>query len=86
MIASPAIATTMRRALHDPNLLGNVLAGDSWRAWRVLLTAAMGEALTEDERVVFQRLTGRHSEPLERVEELWAIVGGAAESPAQRPA
>jgi len=34
---------TIRKALGDPALLGNVLAGDSWRAWRVLLIAAMGE-------------------------------------------
>ena len=71
---APAIATTMRRALSDPNLLGNVLAGDSWAAWRVLLIAAMGEALTEDERVIFTRLTGREREPLSRVEEFWGII------------
>ena len=36
----------IRSALTDPGLLGNVLAGDSWRAWRTLLIAAMGEALS----------------------------------------
>ena len=35
---------TMRRALSDKHLLGAVLGGDSWLAWRVLLIAAMGEA------------------------------------------
>ena len=44
---------TMRAALEDPELLGTVLAGDSWRAWRILLIAAMGEALTDDERMIF---------------------------------
>jgi hypothetical protein len=44
---------TLRRALSDRNLLGATLAGDSWRAWRVLLIAAMGEPLTEGERVLF---------------------------------
>lgn len=68
-------AVTMRRALSDPALLGAVLAGDSWRAWRILLIAAMGEALDDDERAIFSRLTGREREPLERVDELWAIVG-----------
>ena len=32
---------SLRAAFVDPALLGNVLAGDSWRvAWRVLLVAA----------------------------------------------
>lgn len=65
----------MRAALSDPDLFGRVLEGDSWAAWRILLVAAMGEALTDDERVVFAGLTGREREPLERVEEFWAIIG-----------
>ena len=59
--------TSIRQALADKNLLGGVLAGDSWLAWRVLLTAAMGESLTDDERALFTTLTGRQQEPLQRV-------------------
>jgi hypothetical protein len=66
---------TLRRALSDPKLLGSALSGDSWQAWRVVLIAAMGEALTDDERVIFKRLTGRECEPGERVDELAAVVG-----------
>ncbi|WP_292322548.1 hypothetical protein [Mesorhizobium sp.] len=66
---------TMRQALADPQLLGGALPGDSWSTWRTLLIAAMGEALTEDERATFAAITGREREPLERVDELWAIVG-----------
>jgi len=66
---------TIRAALSDPQLLGKVLAGDSWQAWRVLLTAAMGEPLTDAERTIFKMLTGRDCEPLRRVEELEAVVG-----------
>ena len=66
---------TMRAALADPNLLGDVIAGPSWSAWRTLLIAAMGEPLTDDERIVFERFTGREREPLERVEEFWGIIG-----------
>jgi hypothetical protein len=66
---------TMRRALSDPALLGDVLAGDSWRAWRILLIAMMGEALDDEERATFYDRTGRIAEPLERVEEFWGIVG-----------
>src|SRR5690606_8884054 len=43
--------------------------------WRALLIAAMGEALTDDERELFARVTGREHEPLERVDEFWAVVG-----------
>jgi len=56
-------------------LLGNVLAGDSWRPWRVILIAAMGEALDDEERAIFKTLTGRPTEPGERVDEFWAVVG-----------
>jgi hypothetical protein len=65
----------MRAALSDPDLFGGVFAGESWAAWRVLLIAAMGEALTQAERVVFEMLTGRPTEPGERVDELWAVIG-----------
>jgi hypothetical protein len=65
----------LRTALGDPQLLGSVLAGDSWRSWRCLMIAAMGEALTDDERAIFTCLTGRAREPLQRVEELAAVVG-----------
>jgi hypothetical protein len=66
---------TMREALTDPALLGNILAGPSWESWRVLLIAAMGEPLTRTERKIFKKLSGRSTEPGERVDELWAVVG-----------
>jgi len=40
--------TTLRSALSDPKLLGQILDADSWNAWRVLLIAAMGEELNID--------------------------------------
>jgi hypothetical protein len=67
--------TSLRDALTDPHLLGHVLQGDSWLPWRVLLIAAMGEALTTDERILFTQLTGRAREPLQRVNEFEAVVG-----------
>src|SRR5262245_12504868 len=67
--------TTLRDALSDPHLLGHVLAGDTWLPWRVLLIAAMGEALTDDERVIFTKLTGRAREPLIRVDLFAGIIG-----------
>ena len=66
---------SMRAALGDPDLFGRVFPGESWAAWRVMLIAAMGEALNDDERAVFEALTGRHRGPAERVDELWAVIG-----------
>jgi hypothetical protein len=66
---------SLRKALNDSNLLGNVLVEDSWRAWRILLVAAMGEPLFTAEREDFRVLTGRAQEPGTRVEELIAVVG-----------
>jgi Terminase large subunit, T4likevirus-type, N-terminal len=66
---------TMREAFGDPTLLGGALRGDSWHVWRVLLIAAVGEELTEDERAVFRRFTGRDREPGAMVD-TWLTVSG----------
>jgi hypothetical protein len=67
---------SMREALDDPALLGTILEGSSWEAWRVVLIAALGETLTSAEREIFARLSGgRAAEPGELIEELWAVVG-----------
>ncbi len=66
---------SLRKALADSQLLGGALAGESWQAWRILLIAAMGEALTDAEREVFTRLTGREREPEQRVEEFIGVIG-----------
>jgi hypothetical protein len=65
----------MRDALDRPELLGGAIPGESWAPWRTLLIAAMGEALTDDERELFTTLTGREREPQHLVEEFWGIVG-----------
>jgi hypothetical protein len=66
---------SLRDALTDEGLLGTVLAGETWGAWRTVLIAAMGERLTEYERTIYEALTGRSQEPVQRVEELVAVVG-----------
>jgi hypothetical protein len=66
---------SMRAALADPDLLGSLLPGDSWKPWRIILTAANGEPLDEEERAIFTQLTGRAHEPLTPAEELHAYVG-----------
>jgi hypothetical protein len=64
-----------REAFTTEGLLGTVLPGPSWHAWRTLIIAAMGEGLTDAEWAIFTALTGRLRGPLTRVEEFWAIVG-----------
>ena len=72
-------AVSLREALIDPNLLGNVLVGESWTTWRALLLACMGERLTADELSIFQRVTGdRTHAPPSRIEEAAFISAGAA--------
>ena len=66
---------TMRQALSDPLLLADALKGESWAGWRVLLTAAVGEELTDDERLIFKAFTGRDHEPNAMVD-TWLTVSG----------
>src|SRR6185369_10762779 len=66
---------TLRKALEDPALLGDVLGGDTWKTWRIILLAAMGEPLTPDELETFKNFTGRDTPPTERVDESWCCIG-----------
>jgi hypothetical protein len=68
-------AISLRNALADPKLLGGVLIGPSWEAWKVLLTASVGERLSPSERELFERFTGRAHEPGQRIEEAAFIIG-----------
>ena len=65
----------MRAALGDARLLGDALHGPSWANWRVMLIAAMGEALMAEERKTFTKFTGREREPGERIEEALFLIG-----------
>ena len=66
---------TARCAERSTLCSGMCCGSISWLPWRVLLIAAMGEALTDDERPIFKQLTGRAREPLQRVNEFEAVVG-----------
>jgi hypothetical protein len=65
----------LRRALEDEHLFGNEVAGDSWAAMKAIVLAALGEALTEDERAYFQKLTKLDQESLQRAKRLVIIAG-----------
>ena len=62
---------SMRDALADDKLLGNVLKAKSRYGWRILLI----EELTEEERVEFKRLTGHEREPGNLVKEFVCVSG-----------
>jgi hypothetical protein len=69
-------AVSLRAALADDQLLGQALPGESWFAWRTLLIASMGEGLVSDEeRAVFLKLTGRSEPPPQQVDEAWFVIG-----------
>jgi hypothetical protein len=69
---------SMREALNDPQLFANILRGDSWYGWKVLLIAAAGETLNDIERVEYKRLTARAREPGRMCRELICIFGRRA--------
>src|SRR5262249_27114315 len=71
----PLTRVSLRTALEDPKLLGNAIPGDSWKAWRALLLASRGEALKDDELILFQELTERQEPPVERVQEFYCVIG-----------
>ncbi len=66
---------SMRDALSSAAYFGNIVGGESWAAWRVLLIAIVGEELSGAERAVLKGLTGREREPGKPVEEFWGIIG-----------
>src|SRR5262249_10928003 len=63
-------------ALGDRRLLGAALGPvETWRTWRVVLRAAFGLPLDDDERKVFTTMAGERGLPKQRVRELWCLVG-----------
>jgi len=63
-------------ALRDRNLLGAALDDFvTWRTWLVMLRAAFGLPLDNEERQVFAQVAGNRAPPGRRVRELWCIVG-----------
>jgi hypothetical protein len=67
---------SMRQALSDRTLLADALPGPSWAAWRTLLIALMGEALTDAERETYRQLTGgRDVEPGAVVDTFLCVAG-----------
>jgi hypothetical protein len=63
-------------AVADPELLGEALGRlDSWRTWLVVLKAAFGLPLNNEERRTFADVAGNRVPPGRRVRELWVEAG-----------
>ena len=72
------ILSTYRDAFsEDDELLGHVMKGETWRPHHVLNMSALGETLTDEERVIYRRFTGRDHEPGKLVSEYHTIGGRA---------
>jgi hypothetical protein len=69
-------AYTIIKAISDPHLLGAALAPiTSWQTWQIVLKAAFGLSLNDEEAEAFAAVAGSRSPPAKRVRELWAVCG-----------
>lgn len=66
---------TIRDMMNDPQLFGEQFSGDTWAAWRALLSGFYGLPLDDAELSLFTQLTNRKNAPTAPHEELWLVVG-----------
>lgn len=62
-------------AMQTPELFGDTFRGDSWEAWRAVLSGAFALPMDDDRLALFKQLSGGREPPSERVRELWCIAG-----------
>jgi hypothetical protein len=63
-------------AVHDPAVFEPWFAKpETWRGWFVFLAALFGLPMTEDDRALFEKCTGRAEAPAGGVREAWLVVG-----------
>jgi phage terminase large subunit-like protein len=64
------------QALTDKRLLGAALGDNTtWQTWRIVMKAAFGLSLNEEEARAFASVAGSRKPPEQRVRELWCIIG-----------
>src|SRR5690349_11831602 len=67
---------TIDQALADPKLLGAALGKpQTWTPWLAVLRAAFGLPLSQDQRTFFSNIAGGRDPPIQRVRELWCLIG-----------
>jgi len=69
-------AATIIEVCADPALFGPWFRNpETWGGWFAFLRALFGLAMTDDDRALFKRCTGRDDPPADGVREAWLIVG-----------
>ncbi|MBX3350113.1 MAG: hypothetical protein KF747_15415 [Nitrospira sp.] len=64
------------QSIEDPQLFGSLFKDlDSWRAWVVILRAVFGLEMSNEERTIFQELSGRDHAPATQCDEVWIAAG-----------
>ncbi len=63
------------RAMEDPAIFGKAFPGDTWGSWKTILKVLEGTELTEEERALFEKFTGRKISRPQGWEELLAVIG-----------
>lgn len=71
------MAVDIRQAMTDAKLFGPLFGGDSFAAWRALLSGFYGLELSDTEADTFKTLTGRQTAPTGAFDELWLAVWAA---------
>jgi hypothetical protein len=67
---------TIIDAIFDPKLFRPLFKNlDTWQTWITIKRAQYGLPMTEEERDVFRRLTGRQVPPTNPVKEMWIVKG-----------
>jgi hypothetical protein len=66
---------SIRQAMTDPALFGPIFGGDTFTAWRALLSGFNGLELDATELDAFKALTGRQTAPQGPYAELWLAIG-----------
>jgi hypothetical protein len=69
------MSVTIRDLMTEPDLFGGQFGGESWAAWRTLLSGFYGLVLTKQELDTFSGLTGLSEAPGKPLDELWLAVG-----------
>ncbi|MGD9662024.1 MAG: hypothetical protein AB7U63_12175 [Porticoccaceae bacterium] len=63
------------QAMQTPELFGDTFTGDSWEAWRAVLSGAFALPMDDNRLALFKQLSGGREPPSERVRELWCVAG-----------
>lgn len=61
--------------MQTPEICGERFHGDSWEAWRAVLSGAFALPMDTDRLALFKKLAGGREPPSKRVRELYTIAG-----------